>query len=152
MSGNKSLWKMRIIDRKHSLHIVPYQGIKCPDEIGNVALANTHRRSQGAMGRQICNISSHFVLWEAVSQKKYCYSPKIKQFGPPKILGWLHHCEHLVHSWKLVSRPIFASLGLEGFRSRLGLEGFRYRLGLEGFRSRDFEYYKEMVYQNCYNS
>jgi len=36
-----------------------------------------------------------------------------------------------------VSRPIFASLGLEGFRSRLGLEGFR---------SRDFEYCKEMVY------
>jgi len=25
----------------------------------------------------------------------------------------------------LVSRPVFGSLGLEGFRSRLGLEGFR---------------------------
>jgi len=37
----------------------------------------------------------------------------------------------------LVSRPIFASLGLEGFRSRLGLEDFR---------SRDFEYCKETVY------
>ena len=37
-----------------------------------------------------------------------------------------------------VSRPIFARLGLGGFRSRLGL-------GLEGFRSRDFEYCKEMV-------
>jgi len=36
----------------------------------------------------------------------------------------------------LVSRrPIFASLGLEGFKSRLGL-------GLEGYRSRDFEYCK----------
>jgi len=41
-----------------------------------------------------------------------------------------------------VSRPIFTSLGLEGFRSRLGLEGFR---------SRDFEYCKEMVYKNFYN-
>jgi len=44
-----------------------------------------------------------------------------------------------------VSRPIFANLGL-------GLDGFRSRLGLEGFRSRDFEYYKEMVYQNFCNS
>jgi len=33
-----------------------------------------------------------------------------------------------------VSRPIFASLGLEGFRPHLGLEGYR---------SRDFEYCKE---------
>jgi len=33
-----------------------------------------------------------------------------------------------------VSRPIFASLGLEGVRSRL-----------EGYRSRDFAYCKEMV-------
>ena len=32
-----------------------------------------------------------------------------------------------------VSRPIFTSLGLEGFRSR------------------DFEYCKEMVYKNFYN-
>ena len=42
---------------------------------------------------------------------------------------------HLVY----VSRPIFASLGLEALRARLGLEGFR---------SRDFEYCKEMVYWN----
>jgi len=35
-----------------------------------------------------------------------------------------------------VSRPIFASLGPEGFRSRLGREGFR---------SRDFEYSREMI-------
>jgi len=42
---------------------------------------------------------------------------------------------------RLISRPIFASLGfgLESFRSRLGL-------GLEGFRSREFEYCKKMVY------
>jgi len=32
---------------------------------------------------------------------------------------------------------IFASLDLEGFRSRLGLEGFRFR---------DFEYWKDVVY------
>jgi len=38
-----------------------------------------------------------------------------------------------------VSRLSFASLGLEGVRSRLSL-------GLEGFTSRDFEYCKEMVY------
>jgi len=42
----------------------------------------------------------------------------------------------LVSVWRLVSRPIFVSLGLEGFRSRLGLEVYR---------SRDFEYCKEMV-------
>jgi len=35
---------------------------------------------------------------------------------------------------RLVWRPIFASLGLEDFRSRLGLEGYR---------SRDFEYCKK---------
>jgi len=38
---------------------------------------------------------------------------------------------------KLVSRPISATLGLEGFRSRLGLEGYR---------SRDFENRKEMIW------
>jgi len=38
---------------------------------------------------------------------------------------------------RLVSRPIFASLGL--------LEGFRSRLGLEGYRSRDLEYCQKLV-------
>ena len=42
----------------------------------------------------------------------------------------------LVSVSRLASTPVFASLGLEGFRSRLGLEGYR---------SRDFEYCKEMV-------
>jgi len=37
---------------------------------------------------------------------------------------------------RLVSIPIFASLGLKGFRSSLGLEVYR---------SRDFAYCKEMV-------
>jgi len=49
----------------------------------------------------------------------------------------------LVSVSRLVSRSIFASLGLEGFKSRLGLECFR---------SRDFEHCKEIVYQNLYNS
>jgi len=35
-----------------------------------------------------------------------------------------------------VSRPNFASLGLEGFRSRLGLKGYR---------SRDFEYCNKLI-------
>jgi len=34
-----------------------------------------------------CNIFNHFVLWEAVSQIKYCCSPKIKNFDPKKIFG-----------------------------------------------------------------
>jgi len=34
---------------------------------------------------QIFRISSHFVLWQAVSQTKYCCSPKIKHLGPSKI-------------------------------------------------------------------
>jgi len=32
--------------------------------------------------RPIFHTYSHFVLWEAVSQAKQCYSPKIKHFGP----------------------------------------------------------------------
>jgi len=38
---------------------------------------------------------SHFVLWEAVSQRKYCCTPKIQHFGPPKIFGLatpMSHC------------------------------------------------------------
>ena len=42
----------------------------------------------------------------------------------------------LVSVSRLASRRIFASLGLEGFRSRLCFEGFK---------SRDFEYCKEMI-------
>jgi len=42
----------------------------------------------------------------------------------------------LVSVSRLVSRPIFASLGLKVFRSRLGLEGYK---------SRDFEYCKEII-------
>jgi len=34
---------------------------------------------------------------------------------------------HLVSDPRIVPRPIFASLGIEGFRSRLGLEGYRSR-------------------------
>jgi len=46
---------------------------------------------------QIFNISFHVVLWEAVSQTKYCFSPKIKIFAPSRNLGWLCHC-----SWPLL--------------------------------------------------
>ena len=40
----------------------------------------------------MCSISSHFVLWDAVSQTKYCCSPKIK-ISPHKkeILSWLRY-------------------------------------------------------------
>jgi len=54
-----------------------------------------HRRSQRGRGPwplQIFRISSHFVLSEAVSQTKYCCSPKIKHFDPSKNLGWPCHC------------------------------------------------------------
>ena len=56
------------------------------------------RGGRGPWPHKIFGIShSHFVLWEAVSQTKYCCSPKIKRFGPPKILGWLRHC--VTPSW-----------------------------------------------------
>jgi len=44
----------------------------------------------------------------------------------------------LISVSRLVSRPIFASLGLD-------LEGFRSRHDLKGYMSREFEYCKEMV-------
>jgi len=40
------------------------------------------RGTQGAMPPQIFNIFNHFVIWEAVSQTKYCCSPTIKIFAP----------------------------------------------------------------------
>jgi len=43
--------------------------------------------ARGAKGTQILSISSHFVFWESASQTKYCCSPKIKHFGPPKFFG-----------------------------------------------------------------
>jgi len=43
----------------------------------------THRRNQGAMTPQ--SISSHFTLWETVSQTKYCCSTRSQEFcSPPK--------------------------------------------------------------------
>ena len=49
--------------------------------------ARSHRRSQGvakgAISPQIFRKYSHFVLWEAFFLAKYCYSAKIKHFGPP---------------------------------------------------------------------
>ena len=68
------------------------QQVVCKDS----SCAANHRRSQGGPGchapRDIFSIYCHFVLWKAASQTKYCYSPKIKHFGPPKNLGWLRHC------------------------------------------------------------
>jgi len=50
------------------------------------------RGDRGPWRFQIFRISSHFVLQEAASQAKYCGSPKIKHFYPPKILGMPCHC------------------------------------------------------------
>jgi len=46
--------------------------------------------------------------------------------------------QELVSVSRIFSRPIFASLGLEGFTSRLGL-------GLEGYRSRSQAYCLETL-------
>jgi len=47
--------------------------------IFNIGVA---RVTNGVHDPQIYRISNHFVLWEAVSQTKYCCSPKIKRFCP----------------------------------------------------------------------
>ena len=50
-----------------------------------------HKRSQECLRShdlpKIFRISSHFVLWEVVSQTEYCCSPKIKHLAPPKKFG-----------------------------------------------------------------
>jgi len=51
--------------------------------------------ARGPWPFQIFRISSHFVLQEAVSQTKYCCSPKIKHFDPPKILWAGHATAHV---------------------------------------------------------
>jgi len=52
-------------------------------------LMTYHRRSQGGLGGAMApymfRSCSHFVLWDAVSQTKPCYSPKIKHFVLPKL-------------------------------------------------------------------
>jgi len=45
----------------------------------------------GSHAPSIFRRSSHFALWEAVSQRIYCCSPKIKHLAPKQILGWLRH-------------------------------------------------------------
>ena len=49
--------------------------------------------ARGGLGAipQIFSISSDFVLREVVFQTKYCCVPKVKDFGPQKILGGLRH-------------------------------------------------------------
>ena len=59
---------------------------------GHLATLLTHRRSQEGHGPQIFLAYCGFVLWDAVSQTKYCCSLKVKVFWPPKILGWLRYC------------------------------------------------------------
>ena len=53
------------------------QGAASLKWLGNTALI--HRRRQGGMA--LGSIPRHFVLWEVVSQTKYCHSPKFKHFG-----------------------------------------------------------------------
>jgi len=59
-----------------------------------------HRRSQGGPGchapAKFLAYTVNFVLWKAAFQTKYCYSPKIKHFGPPKMLGWLRQCRNKI--------------------------------------------------------
>jgi len=50
------------------------------------------RESGGHGPSKNFGIFSHFALQEAVSPTKYCCSPKIKHFDPPKILAWPCHC------------------------------------------------------------
>ena len=58
-----------------------------------VATWSTPKRSHGGAKRAMPPPTfleySHFVLWEAVSQAKNCFWPKIKHFDQPKFLCWL---------------------------------------------------------------
>ena len=45
------------------------------------------RGGQKAMPPQMFRKYSHFALWVAFFQTKWCYSPKIKHFAPPKVFG-----------------------------------------------------------------
>jgi len=52
---------------------------------GTPTIGVARRGPRGRWPPRIFRIHSDFVLWEAVSQTKYCYSPKIKYFDPPQI-------------------------------------------------------------------
>jgi len=79
-------------------------------------------------------LESYRGTWVVTSKSKKNRSAS-NQFG--NAFQTLFFTDFARDSSDAVSRPIFGSLSLEGFRSRLGLEAFR---------SRDFEYCKEMVY------
>ena len=82
----------------------------------------------------VCNLCFLLIVWvNVVSCRVTFLAFEILLFS--KNTHWFSVMES--RDMVSVARPIFASLGLEGFRSRLGLESFR---------SRDFEYCKEMVY------
>jgi len=70
--------------------------------------------ARGGLGTMhpIFGTYSHFVLWEAVSQTKYCYLPKIKHFGPSQILVWPRHwLRAVVGPWKGPFTQFYMKLG-----------------------------------------
>ena len=67
-----------------------------------------HRHGQtGPFPPKNFRMCRHFVLWEAVSYTRYCCSPKIKNFVPPKTLwagcatDWHACCRFLSRKWRL---------------------------------------------------
>jgi len=58
-----------------------------------------HRRSQGGILPLIFSMSSHSVLWEAVSQTKKLLLACSQTFWPQKSLGWLRHCSLAAKPW-----------------------------------------------------
>jgi len=58
-------------------------------ETGSPVLLSTQYEATSLRGHAppIFRKSSHFSLWEAVSQKIYCFSPKTKHFRPSDFFG-----------------------------------------------------------------
>jgi len=85
-------------------HNIAHRWVSCNLQTKRLEGAHQHRRSQGGPGGhshpQIFRTYSHFVVWEAISQTKYCYSPKIKRFTPPKFLRCLRYCTSVGFSQK----------------------------------------------------
>ena len=52
--------------------------------ISTPLLTDVAKETKGTCPFQISSISYHFVLWEAVSQTKYCCSHKVKRFASQK--------------------------------------------------------------------
>ena len=62
--------------------------------LGDISLHNHRRKQRGHAPLQIFIISSQFVLWEAMSQTKYCCLPKVKICAPQTF--WA--CYAIVHN------------------------------------------------------